>query len=50
MIFPTVLEEIRSVRRFLERIYALDWGLDKVMAQPLMNSKSVALGNYLSGG
>lgn len=41
---------MRSVRRFIERIYALDWGLDKMMAQPLINSKSVALGDNLSGG
>ena len=34
----------------IERVYALDWRLDKMMAQPLFNSKSVALGNNMSGG
>lgn len=35
---------------FTNRIYVLDWRLDTMMAQSLVNSKSVALGGNLSGG
>lgn len=49
-VFVAVLGDIRSVRGFIERIYVLDWILDKMMAQPHIVYKSVALGDSLSRG
>lgn len=34
---------------FIDRIYGLDWRFDTMMGA-LVNSKSVALGDLLSGG
>ena len=34
---------------FIDWIRAVDWGLDMMMAQCFVNSKSVALGDHLSG-
>lgn len=49
-VFVAVLGDIRSVRGFIERIYVLDWILDKMMAQPHVVYRSVALGDSLSRG